>query len=155
MTVALAIDTASEPRSRGYAIADGGVVRWRGKKPADAPRALLAYVETVAGEHPWHGGALRGARLVTFCVNNGYQLRSAATWAPNASLTVNIPVLVWKGLALPGCERMPGDVFCRNLAERYCPGETDDDVVDACGIAVAASLLTLQQLKKYQPKGFR
>ena len=161
MTVALGVDTASEAKKRGYAIADCGRVVWCGKRVEAAPRLLMATVDVVAGEEPWQGGVLRGKRLITFCVNNGFQLRDA--WTPSADggtygepIFVILPVKAWKELAIPGCSQMPGDQFCNNLREKYALGDVDDDVADAAGIAVAASMLPLAALRaKYQPKGFR
>ena len=50
---------------------------------------------------------------------------------------------------------MPWDVFCRNFQLMYAPRVSETDILDAMGIALAASRLTLAQLKKLQPKGFR
>jgi hypothetical protein len=149
----LGVDTASEPRGRGYAIAEGGRPVWWGKAPPEVPGA----VDFVVGERPWLGAKLRGAALISFCVNNGFQLRDAwpATGAGAPPPFVLIPVRDWKNLALPGCAGMPGDVFCANLRQRFAPSETDTDILDAIGIAVAASRLTHAQLKKLIPKGFR
>jgi hypothetical protein len=51
---------------------------------------------------------------------------------------------------------MPGDVFCRNLAQRLkLPPDMNHNLIDACGIAFAASQLTAAELKKHRPKGFQ
>ncbi len=146
----LGVDTASEPKSRGYALAEDGALLWYGKAP---PSAAAGPIHVVAGERPWLGSKLRGKALITFAVNNGFQLRDA--WPHEASLFVQLEVRDWKNLALPGCAGMPGDVFCRNFQHKYAPHVTDTDILDAMGIALAASKLTLPQLKKLQPKGFR
>lgn len=148
----LGVDTASEPGSRGYALAESGALLWYGKQ-RPGPE-LGAHV--VAGERPWSGNKLRGQALITFCVNNGFQLRDAWDYGPEMSrpLYVLLPVRDWKNLALPGCAGMPGDVFCANFRQRYAPHVADTDILDAMGIALAVSKLTAKQLKKYIPKGF-
>lgn len=151
----LGVDTAADPKSRGYAIYSQGSRVWYGKRPPNA--ATCVGLDYLAGERPWGGGKLRGAAMITFAVNNGFQLRDA--WPTNAGPcppAVLIPVRDWKNLVLPGCAGMPGDTFCRNFQQRYaaqCTG-LDDDILDAMGIALAVSRLTVQQLKKYLPKGF-
>lgn len=146
----LGVDTAAEPRSRGYALAEAGRLIWASKTPPDG---AWQYPPTVvAGERPWGGNKLRGQALITFCVNNGFQLRDA--WGYSPVTFVLLPVRDWKNLVLPGCAGMPGDVFCANFRQRYAPSETDTDILDAMGIALAVSKLTAKQLKKYIPKGF-
>jgi hypothetical protein len=146
----LGVDTASEPKSRGYALAENGALLWYGKNP---PGADAAPIHVVAGERPWLGSKLRGKALITFAVNNGFQLRDA--WPHGPALFVELEVRDWKNLVLPGCAGMPGDIFCNNFRQRFAPHVTDTDILDAMGIALAASRLTLPQLKKIQPKGFR
>ena len=151
----LGVDTASERPVRGYAIADSGRVVWFGSKP---PTRNEWPIDVVAGERPWQGGKLRGKAFTTFCVNNGFQLRDAIpTDLPLGTprpLFVLLEVRDWKRLVLPGCERMPGDVFCRNFAEKYAPHVTNHNHLDAMGIALAASRIQPAQLKKFVPKGF-
>jgi hypothetical protein len=147
----LGVDTATDPASRGYALAEGGALLWYGKNPPDAHAAPI---HVVAGERPWQGGKLRGKGLITFCMNNGFQLRDA--WRHGgAPLFVALEVRDWKNLVLPGCAGMPGDVFCANFRQKYAPHVYDTDILDAMGIALAASKLTMAQLKKIQQKGFR
>jgi hypothetical protein len=168
----LGVDTASAPADRGYALAEDGVLIWSGKQRP--PPSIGAHV--VAGERPWQKqaskpgarrgwagrprpedteGGLSGERLITFCVNNGFQLRDAWDYGPEMArpLYVLIPVLTWKDLALPGCSRMAGDAFCNNLRQKYAPEVADTDILDAIGIAIAASRLKLADLKRYVPKG--
>jgi len=154
----LGVDTASEPRSRGYAIYDSGARLWYGKRPPTAEEALWARPDFIVGERPWGGAKLRGAALISFSVNNGFQLRDA--WPAGAGEPppfALIPVRDWKELALPGCSGMPGEIFCRNFQQKYARNcsDLDDDILDAMGIALGASRLTLAQLKKLSPKGFR
>ena len=147
----LGVDTAAEPASRGYAIAEDGRLVWSGKAP---PSVEAGPIHAVAGERPWLGSKLRGKGLITFCMNNGFQLRDA--WRHGgAPLFVALEVRDWKNLALPGCAGMPGDVFCANFRQKYAPHVSDTDILDAMGIALAASKLTMAQLKKIQQKGFR
>lgn len=151
----LGVDTAAESSSRGYAIAEDGRIIWSGKCPPHRATALQFAPDLIAGERPWAGQKLRGQALISFCVNNGFQLRDA--WPAGAGEPppfVLMPVRDWKNLALPGCAGMPGDVFCANFRQRYAPTQTDTDILDAMGIALAASKLTAAQLKKYRPKGF-
>jgi hypothetical protein len=150
----LGVDTAAKRGSRGCAIAEDGALLWFGKEP---PASTAAPIHVVAGERPWQGGKLRGEALITFCVNNGFQLRDAwPFWGGEfgTPMFVLLPVRTWKNLALPGCAGMPGDVYCRNFREKYAPDVFDTDILDAMGIALAASLMTLAQLKKHQPEGF-
>jgi hypothetical protein len=149
----LGVDTASKRAGRGYALAEDGEVIWAGKARPE-PRIGI---HVVAGERPWAGDKLRGKALITFCVNNGFQLRDAWDYHHEMSrpLYVLIPVRDWKELALPGCSGYPGDVFCRVFRQRYAPTETDTDILDAMGIALAASRLSLRELKAYVPEGFK
>ena len=166
----LGVDTASERPARGFAIADSGRVVWFGSKP---PGPDAGPIDIVAGERPWQKrepratgawaqrgkkkatGGLSGERLITFCVNNGFQLRDAWPWNPESPpMFILIPVLTWKDLVLPGCSRMQGDVFCRNFAEKYAPHVANHNHLDAMGIALAASRIQPAQLKKFVPKGF-
>ena len=148
--IILGVDTASERRDRGYAIVDSGAVVWHGTAP---PPRDAGPIHVVAGERPWQGQKLRGEALISFCMNNGFQLRAA--WPDTAALFVAIKVRDWKNLALPGCAGMPGDIYCRNVAQKFAPDVTNTDILDAIGIAIAASRLTLTQLKKLQQKGFQ
>jgi hypothetical protein len=148
------VDSAVKSKSRGYAIAENGALVWFGKEP---PLASAWPIHAVVGEVPWQGGKLRGKALITFCVNNGFQLRDAWPWAHGDKpppMFVHLPVRTWKNLALPGCAGMPGDVYCRNFQQRYAPDVHDTDILDAMGIALAASRMTPAQLKKHQPEGF-
>jgi hypothetical protein len=170
----LGVDTASDRKDRGYAIVenrDGGPPRlvWTGVKP---PGPEHGPIDVVAGERPWQAatgrsagtwgrggrrerptkGKLTGDRLITFCVNNGFQLRDAWPWTPTTF--VLLPVLTWKDAAIPGCSRMQGDAFCKNLAQLYAPGEENHNRLDAIGIAVAAVKIGQLGLSKYVPKGF-
>ena len=168
MTRVLGVDTASERRDRGYAIADSGALVWFGTEP---PGPDAGPIDVVAGERPWQKrepkgrgwkrpagekakGGLSGDRLITFCVNNGFQLRDAWPYNDPRPLFVLIPVLTWKDLVLPGCSRMQGDVFCRNFAEKFAPHVSNRNHLDAMGIALAASRIQPAQLKKFVPKGF-
>lgn len=147
----LGVDTASEPAARGYAIVDSGRLAWFGKRP---PPAEAGPIDVVAGERPWTAaGKLRGEALITFAVNNGFQLRDA--WPHGAPLFVELKVRDWKNLVFPGRATMQGDAFCMNIRQKFAPHVADTDILDAIGIAVAASRLSLAQLKKLQQKGFR
>jgi hypothetical protein len=153
----LSVDTASEPSGRGYAIVTvgprGAFLEWSGKAP---PEGAPGPIDVVVGERPWTAaGKLRGEALITFAVNNGFQLRDALPPGNPAPVWVLLKVRDWKNLALPGCAGMPGDVFCMNLRQRYALRVTDTDELDAIGIAFAASKLSLPQLKKLSQKGFR
>lgn len=151
----LGVDTASEPGDRGYAIADSGALVWFGTEPPDRDATPI---HVVAGERPWaakgKSAKLTGERLITFCVNNGFQLRDAWPFQP-LPLFVLLKVRDWKNLVLPGCAGMPGDVFCANFRQKYAPPVSNHNHLDAMGIALAASRLTETQLRKYVPKGFR
>lgn len=156
----LGVDTKSQARGRGYAIAENGVVLWKGKHP---PRPeLLEGVTVVAGERPWQAKGkqrkLTGENLITFSVNNGFQLRDAWTRVDLSvfrPMFVLIPVRVWKDTAIYGCAGMEGTVFCNNLRQKYMLDERDEDILDAGGIAVAASKMEMRQLQKYNPPGFK
>ncbi len=153
----LGTDTAAERPDRGYAIAQDGVIMWYGTEP---PGRDAGPIDVVAGERPWAArgskAKLTGEALITFCVNNGFQLRGAWPWSPDAPpMFVLLPVRTWKDLVLPGCAGYPGDVFCRNFAQKYAPGvAANHNHLDAMGIALAASRLSPAQLKKFVPKGF-
>jgi hypothetical protein len=148
----LAVDTASERRDRGYAIVDGGQLVWTDVRPPTVTEAG-DYIDVVVGERPWAGQKLKGQALITFCVNNGFQLRDA--WPHHTGQTyILLPVRDWKHLALPGCAGMPGEIFCANLRQKYAPHIDNHNQLDAIGMAVAASRLMPAQLKKYVPKGF-
>jgi hypothetical protein len=156
MTRVLGVDTASERPDRGYAIADSGALVWFGSEP---PGPDAGPIDVVAGERPWtvrgRGAKLTGERLITFCVNNGFQLRDAWPWTPEKPpLFVLLPVRTWKDLVLRGCAGMPGDVFCANFRQKYAPHVSNHNHLDAMGIALAASRIQPAQLKKFVPKGF-
>jgi hypothetical protein len=151
----LGTDTASERPDRGYAIVQDGVVMWYGTEP---PGRDAGPIDVVAGERPWAGkgkkAKLTGENLITFCVNNGFQLRGAWPFEP-FPMFVLLPVRTWKDLVLPGCAGYPGDVFCRNFAQKYARGViANHNHLDAMGIALAASRIPPSQLKKFVPKGF-
>lgn len=152
----LGCDSAADRADRGYVILDGGELIWSGTNPPDLDHAPI---DVVASERPWSGGKrakLRGEAFITFCVNNGFQARDAWPWSPETPpLFVQLPVRVWKDLVLRGCAGMPGDVFCANFRQKYAPIQTNHNILDAHGIALAASRLPPSQLKKYVPKGFR
>jgi hypothetical protein len=147
----LGVDTASERPDRGYAIADSGALVWFGSEP---PGPDAGPIDVVAGERPWQGGKLRGKAFTTFAVNNGFQLRDAWPFEPRA-MFILLDVAVWKNLVLPGCARMPGDVFCRNFQAKFAPHCSNHNQLDAMGIALAASRIPANQLKKFVPKGFQ
>lgn len=161
--IALGVDTASAKKDRGYALAENGVVLWTGSKPPDQLGGAPP-IDWVVGELPWQGVGpdgrvktkLRGARFITFCVNNGFQLRDASRDLSQAPQGYAIlPVPVWKDKALFGCARMQGDAYCRNLQQKYMPKVADHNQLDAGGIAIAGSLMTLKELKSFQPTGFK
>jgi hypothetical protein len=149
----LGVDTATKKGDRGYGLAEDGALLWYSTQ---RPGPEIG-VHVVAGERPWQGGKLRGERQITFCVNNGFQLRDAWDYGPEMCrpLYVLLPVWTWKNLVLPGCAGYPGDVFCRNFQQKYAPHVTDHNQLDALGIALAASRLTLAELKKFVPEGFK
>lgn len=151
----LAVDTASERRDRGYAIVADGSLVWTDLRP---PTRQDWPVDVVVGERPWAGQKLKGQALITFAVNNGFQLRDAIPTdlplgAPRPTFVL-LPVREWKNLALPGCSGMPGDIFCANIRQKYAPHVENHNQLDAIGMAIAASRLAPAQLKKYVPKGF-
>lgn len=159
----LGVDTAAEPRDRGYAIVESGAAGapgprlvWHGPRP---PLEDQGPIHVVVGERPWtvrgSKAKLTGERLITFAVNNGFQLRDAWPWAPDdPPLFIQLPVRIWKDLAIRGCAGMPGDVFCANLRQKYAPLCEDHNQLDAIGMAFAAAKIPPSQLKKYVPKGF-
>ncbi len=63
-----------------------------------------------------------------------------------------LPVDVWKGIMIPGSERLPKAVYTANLREilGMPESEYDDNAVDAVGIAHAAARLTPEQLDQYK-----
>lgn len=127
---------------------------WYGTEP---PGRDAGPIDVVAGERPWMGDKLRGEAFVTFAMNNGFQLRDAWPWSPETPpLFVAMKVRDWKNLVLPGCAGYPGDVFCRNMAQKLklSPG-TNHNHLDAIGIALAASKLSIAQLKKLVQAGFK
>lgn len=158
----LGVDSAAERADRGYAIVDSGStgarLMWHGQHPPDQGQGPI---HVVVSERPWtvrgSKAKLTGERLITFCVNNGFQLRDAWPWDPPGAgpLFIQLPVRVWKDLAIRGCAGMPGDVFCANLRQKYAPLCTDHNQLDAIGMAFAASKIPPSELKKYVPKGFR
>jgi hypothetical protein len=163
----LGVDTASDRKDRGYAIADSGQLVWYGSEP---PPREAGPIDIVAGERPWQKkkaytagrwartgeakeGGLSGENLITFCVNNGFQLRDA--WPFDlVPIFLLMPVSTWKDLALPGCAGYPGDVFCANFRQKYAPHVNNHNQLDAMGIALAASRIPPDQRKKFVPKGF-
>jgi hypothetical protein len=162
----LGVDTASDRKDRGYAIVEDGAIIWSGSEP---PPWGAGPIDFVVGERPWQkkkasperrgrglvrddSPGLTGENLITFCVNNGFQLRDA--WPFAGAQFLLLPVSTWKDLALPGCAGYPGDVFCRNFGQKYAPKEGNHNCLDAMGIALAGSRIPPDQRKKFTPKGF-
>lgn len=151
MTRFLGVDTASDRKDRGYAIVDAGQLVWYGSAP---PPREAGPIDFVAGERPWLADKLRGEAFISFAMNNGFQLRDAWPYEP-WPVFVAMKVRDWKDLVLPGCAGYPGDVFCRNVQAKFAPHVTNHNVLDAIGIAVAASRLDPAQLKKLVQAGFK
>lgn len=157
MTRVLGVDTASALPDRGYAITQDGAIVWFGSAP---PPASAGPIDLVAGERPWEGkgkkAKLKGENLITFAMNNGFQLRDAWPWQPERPpVFFAMTVYQWKDLVLRGCAGYPGDVFCRNFQQKYCPGvRANHNQLDAMGIALAASKIPKADWPKMIQKGF-
>ena len=143
--IVLAVDTSKLVKARGWAYWD--TTRLVDSGTGRPPRGLS--VDWVVGEYPWYGNAgakLKGKALITFCVNNGFQLRDACDVVHFGYS--QIPVNIWKKACFPGREKAPKKVFTNLLRRQF--GCQNSDELDAIGIGWAAIKLGQAALQKWR-----
>ena len=136
-----AIDPASTRAKRAIA-SHSGPGSW-----AICDRIPAGPADLVVVEGQWANPKASRQSLMTLSFYAG-----ALLYAVPGFRRVVLPVDVWKGIMIPGSERLPKAVYTANLREilGMPESEYDDNAVDAVGIAHAAARLTPEQLDQYE-----
>jgi len=142
--IVLAIDSAKRVKDRGWSV-------WGnlGLQESGTGRPPQCRVDWVVGERAFFGGMLKGKSLITFCTNNGFQIRDAND-TPNFGYAA-LEVREWKAACFPGREDAPKRVFTNLLRREFAP-ITNPDQLDAIGIGWGAIRLGPAFLKKRELK---
>lgn len=142
-----AIDPASTRAKRAIAVLrTPHAADWGWSVGAGLPETS-AMADLVVVEGQWSNPKASRQSLMTLSFYAG-----ALLYAVPGVRRIVLPVDVWKGIMIPGSERLPKAVYTANLREILGMPESEynDNAVDAVGIAHAAARLTPEQLDLYE-----